>query len=66
MLEMVLLSLNTSRIVVSAASGPLTSVSTAACGRYVKKNMNVVTPTPVLMMAARCDVSGFQRLRCEM
>jgi len=61
----VLLSLNTSSIVLNAASGPLTKNSMATCGRYVKKNMKVVTPTPRVRVGVSFDQKGLQRSRWE-
>lgn len=60
--EMVELSLKTSSIVDKAARGPLKIASTAACGRYVKRNMKVVTLMPVAMVGASFDRKGFHKL----
>lgn len=59
------LSLRVNKIVEIAAKGPLTSASTAACGRYAKMNMKVVTPMPVVSIGASFATSGFHRLRWE-
>lgn len=54
----VLLSLRTSRTVLSAASGPLVKTSIATCGRYVKRNMPVVTHSPSVRVGASFENSG--------
>ncbi len=65
MLKMVELSLMTSSTVDTIASGPLNSVRTAACGRYVKTNMKVVTPIPRVTVGASSLSKGFHKLRWE-
>jgi hypothetical protein len=52
------LSLSTSMIVEKIASGPLKMVKIAACGRYAKMNMAVVTEMPVVMVGMSLDISG--------
>ena len=63
--DIVELSLKTRRIDDNAARGPFTTASTAAWGKYVKTNMNVVTPMLVVNICASLDCNGFHRLRCE-
>jgi hypothetical protein len=60
----VALSDNTSSIVDTTANGPFTSVRIAACGRYVKMNMNAVTPTAVVRVGSNFSTNGFHRLLC--
>jgi hypothetical protein len=49
------------RIVVAAASGPLTSARTAACGRYAKTNMNAITPVESVKVGASFERRGFHK-----
>lgn len=59
MLMRVELSLSVKRTVVMAESGPFTTASAAACGRYVKTNMKVMTPTERVMVGTIFFIRGF-------
>jgi hypothetical protein len=54
------LSLRTTKMADTTAMGPLTKARTAACGTYVKTNMNAVTATVVPMVGTDFSVRGFQ------
>lgn len=57
------LSLNVRRIVVNAASGPLTKTRTASCGRYANTNMKRTTPRERPMVGTSFERSGFHSSR---
>ena len=49
----------------TAATGPDVNAMTAACGRYRAAKQASVTTTPVLIVGANLDKSGFHRSLCE-
>lgn len=51
------------RIVVNAAKGPLTKTRTASCGRYVKMNINAMTPTDRDIVGRSFERRGFHSER---
>jgi hypothetical protein len=57
------LSLRTRGTAEMTARGPLTRARSAAWGRYVARNINVVTDMPVVMVGVTFDRKGFRRLR---
>ena len=59
------LSLNTSKAALIAASGPDVKAIIAICGRYVKTNMKVVIPMPIVNVCGSFEMSGFHRSRWE-
>ena len=63
MFVIVELSLRTSMMVEKIASGPLKMVKMAACGRYAKMNIAVVTEIPVVIVGMSLDISGLHRSR---
>ena len=62
---MVELSLRTRMAALMAARGPFVKAIIAACGTYVNRNMNVVTPRPRVMVGANLETRGFHKLRWE-
>jgi len=65
-LIMVELSLSVSSAAVTAATGPEVKVMTAACGRYAKTNMKVVTPRLKVRVGVSFETRGFHNALCEM
>ena len=51
------------RIVVKAASGPSTKTMKASCGRYVKKNMLVITTAESPIVGMSFERRGFHNAR---
>ena len=49
----------TSKAPLTAAKGPDVKAMTATWGRYVKRNMKVVTPRPKVIVGASLVVRGF-------
>jgi len=65
-MKIVLLSLKTNKIVEKAASGPLNNASNAACGKYVKKNIDVNIPIPKVNVGTIFDINGCHNDLCDM
>jgi hypothetical protein len=57
------LSLSVRRMVVRAANGPLRNTRSANCGRYVKININEITPTERVVVGASFESRGFHNER---
>lgn len=66
MVKMVEDSDKTSMAAVSGARGPEVIAMIAIWGIYAKTNMNVVMPTPSVMVGPSLDRSGFHRERWDM
>lgn len=62
---MVELSLSVSSAAVTAATGPEVKVIIAACGRYAKTNMKVVTPRLRVRVGVNFEARGFHNSLCE-
>ena len=60
------LSLIVSSAALIAASGPETKAMAAACGRYAKVNMKVVTPTLMVRVCVSFETRGFHNSRWKM
>jgi hypothetical protein len=65
-LMIVELSLSVSSAAVTAATGPEVKVIIAACGRYAKTNMKVVTPKLRVRVGVNFEARGFHNSLCEM
>ena len=59
------LSLRTRRAALTAAKGPDVKAIIAACGRYVKTNIEAVMPTPRVSVGISLLVNGRHSDRCD-